>query len=218
MVPPKYCCRKAMFSIPVQAVVVSSYKFTYMSARCAGSMHDSIAFAVSTFYSKVDNGELCAGYCIVGDAAYECRNGIVTQWSKAQFSWNMMVRREMGLISTKSPSECITNRPLVLFSIDFVFFGDLCVLICAAFLVSYRHACVFTIFALIERLGNISPLLHQLAKYYEQNDLKVVAYSIKYQQQRPRIPRKAYRPICIIYSRRITTSPEKQRIRLAYFP
>ncbi len=43
--PRDYFCRKGFYSVPVQAIVDSSYRFLYMSARCVGSTHDSLAWA-----------------------------------------------------------------------------------------------------------------------------------------------------------------------------
>lgn len=42
----KFFCRKGMYSIPVQAVMSSDYKFIYMSAMCAGSTNDCLAYSV----------------------------------------------------------------------------------------------------------------------------------------------------------------------------
>ncbi len=82
--PRKFYCRKGVYAIPVQAVVSSSYKFMYMSVTCAGSTHYSVALGLSSLGRKLQLGTFIAGYWIAGDAAYECKNGIVTHCSKSQ--------------------------------------------------------------------------------------------------------------------------------------
>lgn len=81
-IPRKFFCRKGMHAIPVQAIVSASYKFLYMSALCAGSTNDCTAFAVSGIARRLRTAGLQEGFWIAGDAAYECRDGILTPWSK----------------------------------------------------------------------------------------------------------------------------------------
>ena len=50
--PRNYYCRKGFYALPVLAVVDASYRFLYMSCRCSGSTHDSVAFDVSSLAGK----------------------------------------------------------------------------------------------------------------------------------------------------------------------
>ncbi len=74
--PPDECaqrklyCRKGKCSLPVQAVVDASYCFLYMSSRCVGSTHDSVALSASSLAYRLREGELPFGYLIAADAAY----------------------------------------------------------------------------------------------------------------------------------------------------
>ena len=61
-VPRNFYCRKGMYAMPVQAIVDSRYRFLYMSCRCVGSTHDSVAFHVSSMARRLRQGEMPAGY------------------------------------------------------------------------------------------------------------------------------------------------------------
>jgi DDE superfamily endonuclease len=82
--PRDFYCRKGMYAIPAQALVDAYYKFLYLSAKCAGSTPDGIAWASSTLGLRLCREALPAGYWIAGDAAYPCRNGIITPWTAGQ--------------------------------------------------------------------------------------------------------------------------------------
>eukprot|EP00171_Calliarthron_tuberculosum_P022194 IDg22194t1 len=69
-VPRNFYCRKGMYALPVQAVVDSRYRFLYMSCRCSGSTHDSVAFDVSDLAARLRAGEMIPGYWIAADPAY----------------------------------------------------------------------------------------------------------------------------------------------------
>lgn len=89
-VPRKFFCRKGMHAIPVQAVVSSSYKFMYMSAMCAGSTNDCTAFAVSGLGRRLKSTGVLPGFWIAGHAAYECRDGALSPWSKTALQCQRM--------------------------------------------------------------------------------------------------------------------------------
>jgi DDE superfamily endonuclease len=82
--PREFYCRKGMYAIPAQALVDANYKFLYLSAKCAGSTPDGIAWASSTLGLRLCREALPAGYWIAGDAAYPCRNAIITPWTAGQ--------------------------------------------------------------------------------------------------------------------------------------
>jgi DDE superfamily endonuclease len=82
--PRHYWTRKGFYAIPVQAICDSSYRFLYMSARCVGSSHDSLAWACSDLGSRFMEGLQIGLYWIAADAAYVCSNYILTPFSKSQ--------------------------------------------------------------------------------------------------------------------------------------
>jgi DDE superfamily endonuclease len=82
--PASYFCRNGFYSIPVQAVVDSSYCFTYLSAVYVGSTHDSTAWSVSKVGIQLKATGMKSSYWLAGDAAYDCRNGLLTPWSQSQ--------------------------------------------------------------------------------------------------------------------------------------
>jgi DDE superfamily endonuclease len=71
-------------TIPVQAIVDSSYRLMYMSAMAVGSTHDSLAFSLSNLGIALEHGGLPDGHWIAADAAYECSNCILLPWSEQQ--------------------------------------------------------------------------------------------------------------------------------------
>jgi hypothetical protein len=85
-VPRNFFCRKGMYALPVQAIVDSTYRFTYMSCNCVGSTHDELSFACSRLGQLLQDGGSSAlhSYWIAADAAYVCENGLLTPWSKGQ--------------------------------------------------------------------------------------------------------------------------------------
>ncbi len=78
-----FYCRKGIYALPVQAMVDARYRFIYMTSKCVGSTHDSIAFHVSALARKVRDGVLPCGYWIAADPAYMCSNGLMTPWPKS---------------------------------------------------------------------------------------------------------------------------------------
>ena len=124
-VPRAYFCRKEHYGIPVQAVVDSSYRFLYMSALCAGSTHDSLAFAVSPLSRQLMNSEtMMTGYWIAADAALECLNSLVTPWSTSQIAdpEHGDARDAFNFINRRSV--CMWNRASECSLQDLEFFGD----------------------------------------------------------------------------------------------
>ena len=80
--PSAYFNRKGFFSINVQALCDSRYRFLFFSSSCAGSTHDSTALS-STRFSYLFDGRsdsLPSGYYIVGDEAYPCGNKLLAPW------------------------------------------------------------------------------------------------------------------------------------------
>ncbi len=82
-VPRNFYCRKGKYALPVQAVVDYKYRFLYMTCKCVGSTHDSIAFATSSLAAQLRAGDMLSGFWIAGDAAYQCSEGLVTPWTKS---------------------------------------------------------------------------------------------------------------------------------------
>ena len=71
-------CRKGYYSLPVQAVVDSRYRFLDISAKCVGSTHNYTALSISSFRKMLDEGKLPKGYWIAADEAYTCTNTVIT--------------------------------------------------------------------------------------------------------------------------------------------
>jgi DDE superfamily endonuclease len=82
--PRGFYCRKGMYAIPAQALVDANYRFLYLSAKCAGSTPDGIAWESSSLGIRLRREQLPAGFWIAGDAAYSCRNGIIAPWTAGQ--------------------------------------------------------------------------------------------------------------------------------------
>jgi DDE superfamily endonuclease/Villin headpiece domain len=82
--PRHFYTRKGFYAMPIQAVCDSKYKFLYMSARCVGSTHDSLAWAVSTLGRRLQDGLGLGVYWLAGDAAYVCADHLLTPYSKSQ--------------------------------------------------------------------------------------------------------------------------------------
>jgi DDE superfamily endonuclease len=81
--PSLYYCRKGFYALPVQASCDVKYRFQYFSARAAGSTRDSLAFALSSLYTFLEEGGLPPCYWIAGDSAYTCTEYLLTPYSKA---------------------------------------------------------------------------------------------------------------------------------------
>ena len=98
--PLKYYCRKLFYAVSVQAVCDANRRFTYMSMRCPGSVHDSTAW---NDFARCRDGATrisealgssavlrtgCTssapwGFFIVADDAYRCCPTVVSPWSSA---------------------------------------------------------------------------------------------------------------------------------------
>jgi hypothetical protein len=81
--PSTYYNRKGFFALCVQAVCDFDYTFTFVSAQCPGSTHDSVAFAVSglaRLLSGCADESMARGYWIAADDAYCCRDRLLTPW------------------------------------------------------------------------------------------------------------------------------------------
>ena len=76
--PSHYYSRKGFFAVNVQAGFDAHLRFRYLSVATVGSTHDSLAFALSEFATKLNNGELPHPYYIVGDDAYTGSDSMVT--------------------------------------------------------------------------------------------------------------------------------------------
>jgi DDE superfamily endonuclease len=79
--PRAFYCRKGMYAIPAHALVDANYRFLYLSAKCAGSTPDGIAWEYSSLGMRLRRTPLPAWFWIAGDAAYPCRNGVITPWT-----------------------------------------------------------------------------------------------------------------------------------------
>jgi DDE superfamily endonuclease len=82
--PRHYYTRKGFYALPVQCICDASYRFLYMSARCVGSTHESLAWACSMLGSRFPDGLNIGEYWIAADAAYSCENHLLTPFTKAQ--------------------------------------------------------------------------------------------------------------------------------------
>jgi DDE superfamily endonuclease len=60
--PRDFYCRKGMHAIPAQAVVDAKYRFLYLSAKCAGSTPDAIAWESSSLGMRLRREPLPLGY------------------------------------------------------------------------------------------------------------------------------------------------------------
>jgi hypothetical protein len=78
--PKAYYNRKGFFSMNLQAVCDKSRRFMFGSLRCAGSTHDSTAWAVSQLGSLIADKKLPANHWIAGDDAYGCSNSLLTPY------------------------------------------------------------------------------------------------------------------------------------------
>jgi hypothetical protein len=67
--PMQTWCRKGYYGLNVQAVCDAARRFTFVAIDCPGSVHDSLAFSLSTLGKHIHH--LPPGYFILGDAAYK---------------------------------------------------------------------------------------------------------------------------------------------------
>lgn len=77
----KYFNRKGFFALVVQAVASADYKFTFVSAKHAGSTHDSTAFQATKLYAHISRGRLPSWANIVCDDAYANEPHMLTPYS-----------------------------------------------------------------------------------------------------------------------------------------
>jgi DDE superfamily endonuclease len=82
--PRYYFTRKGFYALPVPAHVDASYRFLYMSARCVGSTHDSLAWSCSLLGNRLLNGLSLGEFWTAGDADYVYSNNLFTPYSRAQ--------------------------------------------------------------------------------------------------------------------------------------
>jgi len=75
--PAAFYCRKGYYSLPVQALVDSEYRFLSFPARCVGSTHDSLAHSVSSLGRYLAEGLLQEEFFIIGDEAYVCTESLI---------------------------------------------------------------------------------------------------------------------------------------------
>lgn len=79
--PRKYYNRKGFFAICVQAAVAANYKFLFVSARHAGSTHDSTAFQSTKLAELLLSNTLPQWSAIAADDAYKNGSHILTPYS-----------------------------------------------------------------------------------------------------------------------------------------
>lgn len=84
--PRKYFNRKGFFAICFQAAVSADYKFVFVSARHAGSTHDSTAFHATQLHTVIMNGKMPCWARIAADDAYVNGNHILTPYSAHNLS------------------------------------------------------------------------------------------------------------------------------------
>ena len=76
----QFYSRKGFFALNVQAGVDARLRFRFLSVATVGSTRDSLAFDVSDFAIKLNNGELPYPFYVVGDDAYTGTDSMVTPW------------------------------------------------------------------------------------------------------------------------------------------
>jgi hypothetical protein len=67
--PMQTWCRKGYYGLNVQAVCDATRRFTFVAIDCPGSVHDSLAFSLSTLGKHIQR--LPEDYYILADAAYK---------------------------------------------------------------------------------------------------------------------------------------------------
>lgn len=81
--PKQFFSRKGYFSIPVQALVDSCYRFVAGSAVCKGSTHDSVALDISHIGQYLRESKLPRGFWIAGDEAYSPTESLIVPFRKS---------------------------------------------------------------------------------------------------------------------------------------
>lgn len=72
-----YYCRRGFYSLPVQALVDSRYRFLDVSIRCVRFTHDQLAHAVSKLGEYLSKNSLDMKYWICCDEAYIPTNSLI---------------------------------------------------------------------------------------------------------------------------------------------
>jgi hypothetical protein len=122
--PRAFYCRKCMYAIPSQALVDANYRFLYLSAKYADCTPDGISWESSSVGMRLRRTPLPAGYWIAGDAAYPCRNGVITPWTAGQLLHEEFGSRGLHSISFIPLCACTLNKRLGCLSRDLVFYGE----------------------------------------------------------------------------------------------
>ncbi|XP_053383749.1 putative nuclease HARBI1 [Mercenaria mercenaria] len=91
--------RKGYFSINVQAVCDSDFKFTNIVARWPGSTHDSRIFDNSTLCAKFENGDIRG--TLVGDNGYPLRQYLLTPVLQPQTRGEQRFNRHLSSIRVR---------------------------------------------------------------------------------------------------------------------
>lgn len=79
--PRKYFNRKSFFAVVVQAACTADHKFSFVSARHAGSTHDSTAFQATALHRVVNENVLPRWAIVVGDDAYSHTGNMLCPYS-----------------------------------------------------------------------------------------------------------------------------------------
>jgi hypothetical protein len=91
--PRALYCRKGMYDIPAEALVDANYRFLCVSGKCAAGTPDGIAWESPSLGMHLCRTPLPDVFWIAGDAAYPCRNGVITPWT----AWKLL-RDEFGVL------------------------------------------------------------------------------------------------------------------------
>ena len=76
--PMLFWTRKGYNAFNVQAIVNANREFIFLAVDCPGSVHDSVAFAMSSLGKSLHL--LPEGYYILGDAAYKVFDRVLTPY------------------------------------------------------------------------------------------------------------------------------------------
>jgi hypothetical protein len=76
--PREFFCRKGFYSINVQAVCDSDWRFLDIDIRWPGSTSDTMAWMTTDVYKAIQQKIIPDGFFFVGDAAYPCSKHMLT--------------------------------------------------------------------------------------------------------------------------------------------
>jgi hypothetical protein len=98
--PLKYFCRKLFNAVNVQAICDAERRFTFISMKCAGSTHDSLAWDVANLHDDDEESERMStllaeseviktgcttyaphGFFLAADDAYKCCQSVCAPWA-----------------------------------------------------------------------------------------------------------------------------------------